>query len=66
MIPSDLRWSAEDFHDSQVAGVSHATSECKPVVEHEKSQTLKKVGMFYNLWKIRHSSGWIMFVGLLD
>lgn len=52
MILSDLRCS-EDFHDSQAAGVSHANWECKPVAENEKAQTLKKVGMFYNLWKTR-------------
>uniref|UniRef100_H3CMN4 Bromodomain-containing protein 2 n=1 Tax=Tetraodon nigroviridis TaxID=99883 RepID=H3CMN4_TETNG len=36
-----LKWS-EDLGDSQVAGVSLTASECKPVVENDKSQTVKK------------------------
>lgn len=48
MILSGLKWS-EDLGDSQVAGVSLTASECKPVVENDKSQTVKKVGMFYTL-----------------
>lgn len=50
MILSDLRCS-EDFHDSEAAGASHASWECKPAAEDEKAQTLKKVGMCSNRWK---------------